>query len=234
MRASEHPLLCGRVAERRKMAKRKRSSEIRLHPRTTPKHERDAREVANARRLDKLPPELWVKILDHLESDDLFPLALSCRYFRQKQKELVARPNCLKCGKPCLALVTSLERKGLLCRRECRPASAEYLRFCYKEKEETSIDDDYHERVRAIRDMAAFHGYLPLLQEIVRFQGSSGQWCFTTLGLADFMSMATFAGEFSLQSSLLFPCLFRLLTSFSRSARRSAGDLAVAKIPEEV
>ena len=171
MRASEHPLLCGRVAERRKMAKRKRSSEIRLHPRTTPKHERDAREVANARRLDKLPPELWVKILDHLESDDLFPLALSCRYFRQKQKELVARPNCLKCGKPCLALVTSLERKGLLCRRECRPASAEYLRFCHKEKagkprsySQKNDKGEYHAVL--IKRLAAFHGHLPLLQEL--------------------------------------------------------------------
>ena len=49
-------------------------------------------EIENTERLFfKLPPELWEKILDNLESDDLFPLALSCRYFRQKQKELLAR-----------------------------------------------------------------------------------------------------------------------------------------------
>ena len=74
------------------MAKRNRSSAS--GPRTrskAAKERREAEEVANARRLDKLPPELWEKILDHLESDDLFPLALSCRYFRQKQKELVER-----------------------------------------------------------------------------------------------------------------------------------------------
>ena len=54
-----------------------------------PKDERDAREAENAQRLlDKIPLELWEKILDE---NDLFPLALSCRYFRQKQKELVAR-----------------------------------------------------------------------------------------------------------------------------------------------
>ena len=181
------------------MAKRKGSSAPSCS-RARKKVKSDAREVESTyQRLDKLPQEVWAKILDELESDDLFPLALSCRYFRQKQKELVARPNCLKCGKPCLALVTSLERKGLLRCRECRPASAEYLRFCYKEEEKEKIDD-YHERVRAIRDMAAFHGYLPLLQELVR---SSGQWRFTTLGLTDFTSMATFAGESSLQSSLL-------------------------------
>ena len=52
----------------------------------------DVKEVESTyQRLDKLPPEVWGKILDELESDDLFPLALSCRYFRQKQKELLAR-----------------------------------------------------------------------------------------------------------------------------------------------
>ena len=51
--------------------------------------DREAREVANARHLDKLPQELWEKILENLDENDLFPMALSCRYFRQKQKELV-------------------------------------------------------------------------------------------------------------------------------------------------
>ena len=50
----------------------------------------------NASRLDKLPPELWDKVFDHLKDGDLFPLALSCRYFRQKQKELVARKSELR------------------------------------------------------------------------------------------------------------------------------------------
>ena len=113
------------------MAKRKRSSEIRLHPRTLSKHERDAREVKNAQRLDKLPPEVWEKIFDELEENDLFPLALSCRYFRQKQKELVelrtqSRPGS---GKPHLALTTNLKRKL----EKGEPASADYLRFCSKE-----------------------------------------------------------------------------------------------------
>ena len=48
-------------------------------------------ENENSQRLDKLPQEVWGKILGNLKENDLFPLALSCRYFRQKQKELVAR-----------------------------------------------------------------------------------------------------------------------------------------------
>ena len=36
--------------------------------------------VKNARRLDKLPQEIYEKVLDNLEENDLFPLALSCRY----------------------------------------------------------------------------------------------------------------------------------------------------------
>ena len=49
--------------------------------------DRDVRDFESAQRLlDKLPQEVWEKILDELDENDLFPLALSCRYFRQKQK----------------------------------------------------------------------------------------------------------------------------------------------------
>ena len=48
-------------------------------------------EVENTKRLDKLPKEVWERIFDELNENDLFPLALSCKYFRQKQVELVAR-----------------------------------------------------------------------------------------------------------------------------------------------
>merc|ERR1719305_303071 len=94
------------------MAKRKGSSGG-SGPRTrskAAKERREAREVENARRLDKLPPEVWEKVLDHLDENDLFPLALSCRYFRQKQKELVAptRQRGPESGKPRLALKTDL------------------------------------------------------------------------------------------------------------------------------
>ena len=50
----------------------------------------------NASRLDKLPPELWEKIFCDFEDADLFPLALSCKFFRYKQKELVAQKEELR------------------------------------------------------------------------------------------------------------------------------------------
>ena len=137
------------------MAKRKGSSAPSCS-RARKKVDRDAREVENAKRMNKLPPEMWEKILDELKSDDLFPLALSCRYFRQKQKELVERTGQKKAksGKSPLALKTNLRRKY----RADQPASVKYLRFARKEGCEA-----HH-----IRYLAAFHGYLPLLQPLAK------------------------------------------------------------------
>ena len=126
------------------------------------KVENNAREAENARRLEKLPPEVWEKILENLDENDLFPLALSCRYFRQKQKELVARTrqNLPESGKPSLALKTNLKRKLLH-----SPASVEYLRFLSKEKVSSRFGDL---RANYTRYLAAFHGHLPLLQELLK------------------------------------------------------------------
>ena len=176
--ASERRLLGRRVAERRKMAKRKgaptsregmssqRESEAMVH--------RPTSEVENAQLLlDKLPPEVWEKILDDLEENDLFPLALSCRFFRQKQKELLARTrqNGPGSDEVHLALKTNLKQKL----DKDQPASAEYLRFC--SKEEASMDAGQKRDCRGypvrggrlswnIHCLAAFHGYLPLLQQL--------------------------------------------------------------------
>ena len=167
-----------RVAQRRKMAKREGPSTSRPRPRSkATKEGHDAREVENGQRLlEKLPPEVWEKILDHLGENDLFPLALSCRYFRQKQKELVARDVL---NKRCIdrrALRTSLKQPlwwpPYLSRD---PVSAEYPRFC--SKEEASMDAAQKRNclgypVREwslswrINCLAAFHGYLPLLQQL--------------------------------------------------------------------
>ena len=125
--------------------------------------ERDEREIGNTRRLDKLPQEMWEKIIDNLEENDLFPLALSCRYFRQKQKELVARTR--QHGgerrKPRLALKTTLYYPPV----EGQPASADYLRFCSKEKVSRDVAQ---KKAQCIRHCTAFHGYLPLLQELLK------------------------------------------------------------------
>ena len=117
-------------------------------------------EVENARRLDKLPKEVWERIFDELDENDLFPLALSCRFFREKQKELVARTRQQGpwSGKPRLALKTNLWP------RKNQPASADYRRFCSKEKapRRSSYLMGHKEMVR---HLAAYHGHLPLLQE---------------------------------------------------------------------
>ena len=91
-----------------------------------------AREAESTQRLDKLPQEVWDKILDELDENDLFPLALSCRFFRQKQKELVerTRESGPESGEPALALKTNLMRKL----NDGQPASVDYLRFCSKEE----------------------------------------------------------------------------------------------------
>ena len=126
--------------------------------------ERDARDFENAQRLlEKLPPEVWGKILDNLDENDLFPLALSCRYFRQKQKELVARKtreNGPGSEKSRLALKTTVWQKVGF----AEPASADYVRFCSQEREK----DFGHKRDKVIRELAAYRGYLPLLQELLK------------------------------------------------------------------
>ena len=126
--------------------------------------DRDVRDFESAQRLlDKLPQEVWEKILDELDENDLFPLALSCRYFRQKQKELVerTRQSGSESGKPRLSLKTNLEQK----RRWGEPASAEYLRFARKEKVSRDVAQ---KKAKCIRFLAAYHSHLPLLQELLK------------------------------------------------------------------
>ena len=193
------------------------------------KKKRRIEEVKNARRLDKLPLEVWDRILDELESEDLFPLALSCRYFRQKQKELVARTRQGRpeSGKPRPALRTTLRldpEKG-------QPASADYLWFCINERGSTDVgqEEDYY-----IWYMAAFHGHLPLLRELLisletRLDPEFEFFDLLTLDLGEN------AGEFSICSVSSF-YTFSLLTRFSplRSSRRPTGDVAGAENPAGV
>ena len=144
--------------------------------------------------------------LDELEENDLFPLALSCRYFRQKQKELVARTRQRgpESAKPRLALKTNLKRK----RRNGQPASADYLRFCSKEE---GSGDDRQKRDKIIRILAAFHGHLPLLQELLKPLKTLDS-CITGA-----------AGESSSSQSLLLLILASdLFLAFSSSQRAEA------------
>eukprot|EP00215_Chloropicon_roscoffensis_P002615 CAMPEP_0198474720 /NCGR_PEP_ID=MMETSP1456-20131121/40456_1 /TAXON_ID=1461544 ORGANISM="Unidentified sp., Strain RCC1871" /NCGR_SAMPLE_ID=MMETSP1456 /ASSEMBLY_ACC=CAM_ASM_001119 /LENGTH=209 /DNA_ID=CAMNT_0044201417 /DNA_START=54 /DNA_END=681 /DNA_ORIENTATION=- len=45
-------------------------------------------EAKNEKLLGRLLPELWEKITGHFESPDLLAFAMTCRFFREKQKDL--------------------------------------------------------------------------------------------------------------------------------------------------
>ena len=160
------------------------------------KERREAEKVESIQWLDKLPREVWEKIFDNVDENDLFPLALSCRYFRQKQKELVARARESEpgIGKTPLALKTNLQQKL----REGGPASADYLWFCKKEKVPENVRR-YVSKPKIIRHLAAYHGHLPLLQKL-------------QAGLKSFdWDISRNAGKYSTSQSLF---LFLLLLGF--------------------
>ena len=136
--------------------------------------EKSARKADNSKDLlYKLLPEVWEKILGELENDDLFPLALSCRFFRQKQKELVARrtQQGRESGKSPLALKTTLFQK----REKGQLVSSEYIRFCSEENargyqiQKSDPYETFHhpDEVREwyLMCLAAFHGHLHLLNQ---------------------------------------------------------------------
>ena len=160
---------------------------------------------------------MWEKILDHLDEDNQFPLALSCRYFRQKQKELVARMR-QNGYKGFFSLRTSLRRKLITRPGEGQPTSVKYLRFAKKEG-----GDRYQ-----IRCLAAYHGHLPLLQDLLaglkKVKPADADWFAKYAGRSDFHSLSAIA--FS-----LFVSVSDFSFSLLRSARRPAGDLAVADNP---
>ena len=159
-------------AQQRELEEQKRRLDEQLRPlrikeeqvqrKLLPKRAR-LQEIENARLLDKLPKEVWEKILGEFEDAELFPMALSCRYFRQKQKELLARPRQRELEwfeSPSRALATDISRwpqKG-------HRASAEYLRFIRREKVPRDVG---RQKAKHTRRLAAYHGHLPLLQELL-------------------------------------------------------------------
>ena len=137
------------------------------------KIEHDEREV-DPQGLDKLPQDVWRRILDNLDENDLFPLALSCRSFRQKQKELLAR----KRREQRVRFVSSWELSALKTNlrqklEKGQPTSVEYLWFCNKEIAWTDANArgkrrQPHNMKKYLSQLAGFHGQLPLLQELVK------------------------------------------------------------------
>ena len=108
-------------------------------------------------------------------------------------------------GKPRLALMMSLRQKL----EKGQPASADYLRFCSKEKLPRDVR---RKRDKYISCLAAYHGHLPLLQELLE------PW---SLHVVQDVTRA--AGEFSFsQSRLLLVLASDLFLVFSSSQRAEA------------
>ena len=83
-----------------------------------------------------------------------------------------------------LTLKTNLKRNLL----DDQPASADYLRFCSQEKVPKDVR---YMRDKTIRRLAALHGYLPLLQELLK-----------SVNMLD-REVTEYAGESSLTQTLL-------------------------------
>ena len=119
-------------------------------------------------------------------------------------------------GKPRLTMTTNLKRKV----RECQPASVKYLRFARKEGV----------ALHNIRDLAAFHGYLPLLQPLAKSLRKAN-----SLGdIAEYAGKSHYHILSIIIVFLLFVSASDFFFSLLRSARRSTGDLAVAENPGAV
>ena len=161
------------------------------------KDERDATDVESTQRLlEKLPPEVWRKILAELDWNDLFPLALSCKFFRQKQLQKAQAARTRRDGPESDDTRSYLETNLRQKLDEGPPASVEYLRFLRKEEGLRGVSTESGDEIMFL---AAFHGYLPLLQEDLKGLGD-GPWNMITREVAEY------AGESSLQSSLLLLC----------------------------
>ena len=80
----------------------------RLHKRVE-KAERQKIEEENEKRLQVLPSDVWSKIFDQLEENDLFPAASTCRFFRKRTNERLDEANKRKKGS--LKIRTKLVRQ---------------------------------------------------------------------------------------------------------------------------
>ena len=182
------------------MAKRKGSSSA-SRPRTRSKaarerRDRDATDVESTQRLlEKLPPEVWERILAEVDWNDLFPLALSCKFFRQKQLQKAQAARTRRDGPESDDTRSYLETNLRQKLDEGQPASVEYLRFLRKEEELRGVSPDTGDGIMCL---AALHGYLPLLQEDLKSLGDGPLNMITR-------EVAECAGESSLTRS--FPLL---------------------------
>ena len=126
-------------------------------------------EAKNEKLLRRLPPELWQKIIDdNLHPNDLLALAMTCRFFREKQKDL---------GKK---VVTNLNAKYLLKLQKSGNVASHTLgwfRWVCDTFEILPGFDWYNRRVkgavydRNLVDYAAFQGSVEILRWLMEEKG---------------------------------------------------------------
>merc|ERR1711959_545518 len=109
----------------------------------------------NEARLGKLPQEVWDKVFDELDRNDLFPLASSCKNFRHKQKELLARKKW-----EWRRMVTGWKVEAIF---SLPHQSEEYLRWLFLRSQ--VLGEKQHREIKEyLTAAAALHGYLPLVK----------------------------------------------------------------------
>ena len=132
-------------------------------------------EAKNEKLLRRLPPELWQKILDeNVQQNDLLALAMTCRFFREKQKDL---------GKK---LVTDVNTYYLLRLRENEKMASHSLGWfrwvCDTWEILPGHKCDGEERVRGavyegdLVNYAVFQGSLEILRWLVEEKGWETNW----------------------------------------------------------
>merc|ERR1711934_479497 len=129
----------------------------------------------NEARLGKLPQEVWDKVFDELDRNDLFPLASSCKYFRHKQKELLARKRW-----EWMRMVTGWSGEEVC---DLPHQSQAYLKWLFRCSEMLG-EKQHQENKIFLTAAAAHHGYLPLVKLFGSEEGRGGEdgfqgvfWC---------------------------------------------------------
>lgn len=119
-------------------------------------------EEENEKRLQVLPSDVWSKIFDQLEENDLFPAASTCRFFRKRTNERLDEANKKKKGS--LKIRTNLVRKTYEPGRGpvFKPTSLNYIKWIRAQKGLTQIDAQ--DRAEVLKVLAALHGHLDFLR----------------------------------------------------------------------
>ena len=129
----------------------------------------------NEDRLEQLlPPELWEKIFDNLAEDALFPVASTCRYFREKQKVVMARNACKRMRTPFFTIGKLMKKHGEM--RITPLLTNDYVKFCHKAFVKEQEEDERRRGSAASRTSEAGKKRMYVLTHLDRWVGGPAQW----------------------------------------------------------